>query len=326
MSTEIELLQFAHNFPPFYDIWEGGFLMLLKIHYPSSYIRYLLEVDERIYMRKKDYLALSHYRKGLEGEKKFLHLIEEIEGIIILWDILIELPGEIQYDFIIITEDSVFHFDVKNFSGKYIYEKGNYYSENGYVEKDIMSPLRKGHKKMKQLIKEQGFHFSMHSKIIFINEALDLRNFPGDPDVKFHFEVDKIVKHLKRYTRITPEMRRLADLLVKQHKNDSEHEEIYYYDFNQMKSGVKCSKCGKLGMRHYNKCSYFICNCGHKERNDSVIQRTYDAISLIEKGVVSTAKIVKWTGMSDRTVRYNLSRNYGKIGGGRATYYIDYEN
>lgn len=304
---------------------KGGLKMLLKTHHPSRYLSYLLEVDQRIFFKKRDYLALSHYRKGLEGEEKFLHLISDIENIIILWDIRIEMPGEIQYDFIVITEDTVFHFDVKNFSGRYDYEDGIFTSENGYVEKDLVSSLMKGHKKLKQIVKENGFHFNVISKIIFINETLDLRNFPGSKDINFHFDVHKIVNHLKRYQHINSEMQRFANILVEQHKNDSEHEEINYYDFERMKVGIKCSKCGKLGMSHKFKKQYFICSCGHKENNKEVMIRTFDAIAAIKKGRAKTTEIAKWTGLNERTIRYFLSKHYQKVGEARSTCYIEYD-
>ncbi|MCE4955981.1 nuclease-related domain-containing protein [Macrococcoides caseolyticum] len=299
--------------------------MIVKAHNPSQYISYLLEVDQRIYLIKKDYLALSHYRKGLEGELKFLHVIKDIENVIILWDIRIEMPGEIQYDFIIITQDTVFHFDVKNFSGRYNYEDGIFMSENGYVEKDLMSSLKKAHKKMEKLIIDNKFGFKMVSKIIFINDTLDLCNFPGSGDVMFYFDIHKIVAHLQRYKHIDSEMQRLAKLLIDLHKNNSEHEVIHYYDFNQMKPGVKCKACGRIGMKHYRKSRFFKCICGYKERNSEVLERTYNAISLIEKGLVNTSKMVSWTKLSDRTLRYFLGRRYKKIGSARATYYFDNE-
>lgn len=171
-------------------------------------------------------------------------------------------------------------------------------SENGYVEKDLISSLIKAHKKLKQIVYGNDFRFKVISKIIFINETLDLRNFPGSKDINFHFDVHKIVKHLKKYQQITSEMQRLANILIDQHKNDSEHEEIFYYDFEQMKSGIKCSQCGELGMVHKFKKQYFICNCGYREKNKDVLVRTFDAIAAIKRGRAKTAEIAKWTGLS----------------------------
>lgn len=65
----------------------------------------------RVNLSKKDYDVLMRYLSGLEGERKFLDVMCDLEGVLILWDIYLE-DYSAQFDFLVIAGQYVFHYKV----------------------------------------------------------------------------------------------------------------------------------------------------------------------------------------------------------------------
>ncbi|MGV2875489.1 nuclease-related domain-containing protein [Macrococcus capreoli] len=115
--------------------------MFLKLHAPDDYINYLLTAEFRTTLDHNDYRNLQQYKRGLQGERKFYNLIKDIKGIVCLWDLVLNINGEVQYDFLIISNKRIIHIDIKNYSGIYHYQDGNFQNESGYVHQGLISQL-----------------------------------------------------------------------------------------------------------------------------------------------------------------------------------------
>ena len=90
--------------------------MIAKYHETNDKLLLLHELQGRLDLSKSDYDLLRRYLSGLEGERKFLDVMGEIDGVVILWDIYLE-DYSAQFDFLVLAGRYVFHFDVKHYSG-----------------------------------------------------------------------------------------------------------------------------------------------------------------------------------------------------------------
>lgn len=93
--------------------------MFIKVHHPDQYIQYLLAVEDRITLQENDRINLFRYKSGLSGERMFYNLLKNILEGIKIWDITLDNNGSSQYDFLIVVDKVIYHFDVKNYSGVY---------------------------------------------------------------------------------------------------------------------------------------------------------------------------------------------------------------
>ncbi|WP_414052962.1 nuclease-related domain-containing protein [Macrococcus animalis] len=295
--------------------------MIMKTFEPTEYQAYLLDVENRIVLDDLDTMNLKRFHQGYDGEFLFYDMIKDIEGCIVLWDISLETPGRAQFDFIVITEDCIFHFDVKNFSGKYTYKDGNFISSKQYVSSDVLPRLKRGHQVMRQFLAQSGIDISYYSKVVFINETFQLKGFEASELVLFAKDVDKVRDYLSSKKLITQEMIDLGNELLYHHKPNNYFERIHYYSVEEMRKGVRCIKCRRIGMRHDKGEKYMKCQCGFKESNVDVILRTYEMLKRLGVTKVTVALLVEWTSLNLRCVQKIVQKNFKQCGRSKATYY-----
>ena len=152
--------------------------MIAKYHETNDKLLLLHELQGRIRLSRSDNDTLLRYLSGLEGERKFLDVMGEIDDVVILWDIYLE-DYSAQFDFLVLAGRYVFHFDVKHYSGVYAYKDGLFKSANGRVNKRLMMQLTGSEAGLKQFLLNHGFHYKVTSRVVFMNESFQLI---GDTD------------------------------------------------------------------------------------------------------------------------------------------------
>lgn len=296
--------------------------MILKTFEPTEYQAYLLDVEDRVTLDDLDAMNLKRLHQGYDGEFAFFEMIKDYEGCIILWDISLETPGRAQFDFIVITDDRIYHFDVKNFSGKYTYRDGNFISSKQYVSSDVISRLNRGHQVMHQFLAQVNVNTFFYSRVVFINETFQLKGFDGSDLVLFAEDLYKVKDYLSSRKLISQEMIDLAHDIVYHHKPKNYFERIHYYSIEEMRKGVRCPKCRRIGMKHRKFSNKMECSCGYKESNIDVVHRTYDMLINFGEQRVTATMIVEWTGLEVRCVQKIMLKYYKRVGKARATHYL----
>lgn len=147
--------------------------MFIKTHLRSDYYRYLQAVEGRQTLDDVDHLNRRNYTKGIDGEKAFYTLLMPCGGIK-LWDLALRTPALSQYDFLVIYGQTLFHFEVKNFSGQYRIVNHQFVSEHDHVHHDVLSQLNRAHYHLQKVLMKNGFDLKVVSKVVFVNEDFHL--------------------------------------------------------------------------------------------------------------------------------------------------------
>lgn len=287
--------------------------MFIKHHVQSNYIKYLYAAHNRTDFKDQDRINFYRYMKGYEGEQKFYELMRNVMEGIKIWDVTLEDNGESQYDFIIVCNRTVYHFDIKNFSGIYKYEDDRFISQNGRSYKNIMAQFYDAHHRLKRIIQTLQPEYVVQSKIIFINETFQISNYNGNPAIIFKPQIASFKQQLM-YDRTLKMDLNLAKRIVEKHA-PGEYERIYYYPFDKMMTGARCSKCNEINQFHVVPGKQYIhCQCGNTLSKREIVLSTGNEISILNKGIIRTQDVVKWTGISERAVRRYLSEAFQKSG------------
>lgn len=264
-------------------------------------------------------------RQGFEGEKQFLKYLQESKCQWFIHDLQIKLHNQVQFDFIAITDDTVFQFEIKNFSGDYFFENQRLYRDTGFVAKNIISQYEVAHNTLRKLLHKFHIKRKVKSYVVFINETFTLTG-----ELRSHI-------HLLLHS----ELYKLKDMLSHNFKYD-ENEMIYkqlmelhkpflvnQYHFKrvalkEIAAGVKCIHCGTLlspsqffNVRKFVKCK----RCGHiLNRQEMLIRALYELYIL--KGEAFTLKEATiWTGVSRSSIKRILYTKFERIGSGRMSKY-----
>ncbi|MGZ9848681.1 nuclease-related domain-containing protein [Macrococcus psychrotolerans] len=293
--------------------------MIAKLHETNDKLLLLHELYGRLDLSKSDYDLLRRYLSGLEGERKFLDVMGEIDGVVVLWDIYLE-DYSAQFDFLVLAGQYVFHFDVKHYSGVYAYRDGLFKSANGRVNKRLMMQLTASEAGLKQFLLKYGFHYKVTSRVVFMNESFQLI---GDTDkyILFYYDIGRVVDYLKGNAGICEDMMRLSETLIAHHGDESKFYNTDDYDMDDIKRGIRCPKCRRVGMIRDVKGHKYQCRCGHRVSNREAVDIVYRMLELFRVDKIRKCDLNRHLEMPNRTLQRILSKHYIKKGINRGIYY-----
>ncbi|TDL36515.1 NERD domain-containing protein [Macrococcoides bohemicum] len=295
--------------------------MFVKQRELSNYERYLLEVKDRIQIDKYDSDKLFSLEKGLLGEAYFYESVKDCESGAKIWDLRLNIKGESQYDFIIVSNKKIVHFDTKFYEGKYNYNNGVFMSEYNYVINNPLHKLDMQHNKLQELVRKLGINYEVLSYVIFVGEQFEVIGYKGDKRILFNKDLDRIVESLNE-CEVTEEEIQIARNLSAYYYDKGVYDRIYYYPFDLMRKGVKCPKCHRFLPLMEKNAKKVRCACGCEYTKKEIVPLAFDAIHLLKNTSVTSGDIFDFTGVGKTTIKKVLSREYEKIGVNRSTAYV----
>ncbi|MGK0575957.1 NERD domain-containing protein [Macrococcus capreoli] len=274
--------------------------MFLKTREFNQYERYILEAAGRCDLDQFDKDHLFTTDKRLLGEQLFYERIKDCIGGAKIWDMRLRLNGQSQYDFIIVADGKIMHFDTKYYEGQYNYVKGNFVSENGYVINNPLALQTKQHMRLQRFVDKMGISYEVVSCIIFVGEQFNVSGFNGDKRILFDKDICKIVNRLNR-REVTSEEMEIARTFLEHYDYKGMHTRIHYYPFEEMKKGVKCPKCRNFLPIAEKNAKKVRCQCGCEYTKKEVVRLAFDAIYVLKNSGVTVRDVVEFTGVG-RTI------------------------
>lgn len=279
---------------------------------------------------KQHYINLV---KGYEGECMFDSVLERAEldcKFFILNDLLLEIgTTTFQIDTLLITENSLILFEVKNYQGDYVYREGNFH--NCATDRKITNPLHQLNRSetlLRQLLQKHGFQLPIEGQVIFINSEFHLYLAPLDQPIFYHSQLKKLVKNLSaRPSNLNGGHRKLAEFLLKKHITKSPYTNLPPFNYDSLRKRITCaccnsfyiSVCGKRG-----KCA--VCSeCGHQEDFEHAVVRTIeDYCLLFPDRKITISSVCDWLKLHNhkRQIKRILAKNFNVVGSRRHSYYV----
>ncbi|WP_414050646.1 nuclease-related domain-containing protein [Macrococcus animalis] len=257
----------------------------------NLYERYILEVKDRCSMEKYDSDNLFTLEKGLLGEEYFFEMFKQCAGGAKIWDLVLNIKGKNQYDFIIVSYGRILHIDTKYYSGHYNYVNGTFKSESDYVINNRLYKLDTQHTRLKMLVNKLELDYEVSSYVSFVGEQFQVTGYNGDKRILFNQDLKTIFEILNE-REVTNEDIRVARMLMEYHFEEGEYNRIYYYPFEEMKKGVKCPKCRNILPFVERNAKKVRCSCGCEYTKKDVVRLAFDAIYLLKNSGVTVSEIV----------------------------------
>lgn len=274
----------------------------------------------------KSYSALI---KGYDGELEFDKWAEHLLcDCLILNDLLLEYDHNIfQIDTLLITYETIYLINVKNYDGDFYYESGKWYTLSRSEIKDPLLQLKRSDYLLKQLIRSLGFpNYSTEALLVFINPHFHLYQSPMNLPIIFPSQLERFKHKLdKQKAKLNERHSKMAKLLISLHKPKSIYTQIPDYDYNQLKKGIVCSSCSFLNL-DLNKDKLACAECGAVEAVDLAVLRSVKEFKLLFPEMKVTTHIIhEWCAVikSKKTIRRILSKNYLLLGHGSSSHYVD---
>lgn len=286
--------------------------MLLKRHQRTFYYHYLCKVNGRIVLEDIDCQNLKNYLRGFDGEYAFFECIKDFDDLVRIWDLTLDVFGTAQYDFLFVANELVIHIDIKNYSGLYRFDNGNFISQKGYVHQGLLSQLDRAHRKLEQFLAHHGFDYKVSSRILFVNPEFKLKGYNGNEQIVFFNQMADVISYLK--TLVSTDADLQLGLLLVDHHVEKAYNRVHYYDYQRMEKGVRCVKCDTFGMFYEKSQRMMQCICGFEVGKKEYILEAIEDVSLFKNGNFTRKDLEEYIGVNQATLKRYLSKYCTKTG------------
>lgn len=231
--------------------------MIIKPRFESVELMLFRSLHLRMKLSEKDVNYYFYLEKGFEGELQFDKFCEIFSNeYLILNDLLFEVNSTtFQIDSLLISQNAIFLFEVKNYDGDYYIEGDEWYS---IFQKEIKNPVRqlkRSESLFRRLLQDLGISYSIESYVVFVNPGFLLYQAPMNLPIIFPNQINRFLDKLNTKPRnLTNKHTKLAEKLVSMHVSESPYTKVPDYSYEQFEKGITCgecrsfstSKCGKI--------------------------------------------------------------------------------
>ncbi|WP_160725255.1 nuclease-related domain-containing protein [Bacillus sp. USDA818B3_A] len=295
----------------------------------SKELRIYSSLNARMELSSKDKLHYSHLEKGYQGEVFFDQLTSKLQNdLYILNDLCLEQnKSSFQMDTLIISQRTIYQYEVKNHEGDYRYESGNFYPKLSKEEiKNPLDQLKRSKSLFRPLLKNLGSQLPIEGSVTFVNPNFTLYQAPLNEPIIHPTQLNNLMKELNEIpSKLTNHHKMLADKLISMHQTESPYTRYPPYSYDRMEKGVLCAWCNSVISSPTDDRMKIVCNtCGHVETIDSAVLRSVEELKLLFPGIkITTNNVYAWCKVieSKKQISRILKEHYTLVGFGQWTYY-----
>lgn len=300
----------------------------MKELYESKELQIFRGLKARSTLTKNEENYYWKLEKGFEGEQKFNVFLDNLTiDAILLNDLLFEKgSNHFQLDKVLITQDTVYVFEVKNYEGDYYIDRDTWFSPAKKEVTDPLNQLKRSKNLFQPILRELGCKPSLESYLIFINPQFYLYHAPLNPIFVFPTQINRLIKQLNTKTsKLNSHHYNLAERLIALHIQESTYSRVPEYRFDKLKKGIICRNCFTF-MNFMNRKTLDCYRCGFTEGVISAVIRSVEEFKIMFPGrKITTRAIHEWCNVvkSPRTIRRILLGKYKLIGSRNKAYFIE---
>lgn len=275
------------------------------------------------FSEKKEY---SNHKKGFEGEVDF-DVYPEIlpDESLVINDLLIKDNGQMfQIDCLILNENRISLYEVKNYFGSYDYKNGVLHGRSDFIISDPLTQIYRSQPILHNLVRKLGFKMDVSPHVVFINPDFYLYELPRDKPFIFANQLPRHFEQLaKKPSLMNSAQEQLANQLCALHIENYRPPGLPQYDFSVLKKGILCPKC--FSFEHISTRQNRICAaCGYKETASEAIKRSAEECHLLYPELNVTKRLIYlWCGeeYDEQRVQRVLASQYQTCGRYKSTFY-----
>lgn len=271
------------------------------------------------------------FQKGFEGECLYDEIFEDVghDDVLVYRDLYLKLGKSVtQYDALVINDDGIIVNEIKNYTGEYKVEGGDWFRNGQRISEEPLAQLNRAVGKLIGLRNSVNGNFGISGKLIFVSDDFYLQTDDNSLWGKIVVRMN-----LRRYLRefrggkISNKSQFIVRLLS---ENIVENPYIdNNVDEERLRKGIYCGQCGSFNLiksRFHLVCS----SCESKEVNETHLLRAMSDYQFLFYGKPMTrTAFMNFIGYSltSRVVyRILLKHCYVNKKGNQTAYIFKYQN
>jgi hypothetical protein len=301
--------------------------MILKERCESAELRTYRSLGTRMELAAAEQKLYDNLESGYEGELIFDGWLKQTGEGLVLNDLLF-VTGNTYYqmDSLYITPQKIYLFEVKNLSGDYFIEKEEWIS--CATKSEIKNPILQL-KRCESLLRRQlqvlKCSLPVEAYVVFVNPEFHLYHAPLHSPLIFPSQWNRFSKKLKNVRLSNGYHSELAEKLLSLHVEKSPYERHPEFRYEDLRKGIVCRGCGRLGMEVINTNNLVCRNCKNSEKFSNGFLRSMEEFCLLfPERIVTTRQMYEWCGgiKDKRAIQRVLSENLARIGHGPGSQFV----
>lgn len=298
--------------------------MILKERVIDEELAYLLQLSLRTNLSKTEQNTIDTRIKGFIGEQIFDRTIEKnYKHALILNDLrLLTSNIYFQIDSLIIMNQKIFIFEIKNYYCDINYLNGSYYFQNGEEISSLNEQMMRTNKLLPKFLHNNYIYYNYNYYTTFVNPDYNIYGYlPDDQILSFH-QISNFIKNNSE-NKQNAYAQEVAQLFLNLHQSKEHFNFRKNIDITSLKMGVTCH----CNLSFYRKLSNrrFICKqCNKVIACEDFLKKCIEDILLIFPQEKLTVNIIYcWTegNVSKEKIRLYLNKCYAMKKFGPQTHY-----
>lgn len=253
----------------------------------------------RLGLSKTERKYYLNQKKGYEGELVFdTYLKKWVIKCLVLNDLCLKVNGSVfQIDTLIICGDTIYIYELKNYSGNYDYKDGALQARSDF---EILNPLNRNNDRkilLNTLLRKLGYRFKIEAFVVFMNPEFYLYDLPRDKPFLFVGQLPQHFKMLEeKFDGINASHQNLAQKFCDLHIKNYRPHNLPEYHYSGLTKGIYCPQC--FSFEHADTRQNRICKkCGYKETIVEAIRRSAEECRLLfPNEPLGTPRTFEWCG------------------------------
>lgn len=301
---------------------------IVKARTQPELLKALNHLDKRMTLSVLNKQHIMSMEKGYEGEKQFDSLVKEIveADVLVLNDLLLTISEQtVQIDSLIVTAETAYLYEIKNYKGDYQMRSGQLLTLTGQEIGNPITQLKRTASLLRQLFQQWNTNITVEASVVYVNATFGLYHARPEDAIIMPNQIRGHLKKIDRQRVTLPKKQRyLAERLLSEHKKTVPFQkQLPDYDYHELKKGLTCNGCGSFDIR-LNQRTAKCPNCNYSLSADEIIIEQIEEFKLLfpdEK--MNVKNVTEWCGdsVSRRRIPRVLGKYYKKAGSSRATYY-----
>ncbi|WML42224.1 nuclease-related domain-containing protein [Neobacillus sp. OS1-2] len=266
---------------------------------------------------KKHYFRLE---KGFQGEVMFDQIAATLQNnVYIVNNLWLEYNNSVfQIDSLLISQETIYPFEIKNFEGDYYYDSDGFYSM--FSKEEIMNPLaqlKRSKSLLCPLLKKLGIYLPVEGFVTFVNPEFTLYQAPLSAPIIYPTQLKNFMKKIDQTpSKLNERHKKLANQLMEMDLIESPYAWKPKYSYGTLKKGIICSRC--FSFMNFVGDKKLVCSkCACEEKVDSAVLRSVKELQFLFPDMrITTNGVHDWCGGigSKKVVRRILLQNLTSIG------------
>lgn len=266
----------------------------------------------RIELSNQEIQKYENYKKGREGEDKFISILKSINHVEYIYNLQLKNNQYYQYDFIVITDKVIYQFEIKNYYGAYEFKDGNLIGQNGFIIKYPSAQLERNEYYLEHIITKLNIQRIVKSYLVFTNDKFTLSGDTNDDLFILPTQIKKINQLIQNNE---PQNNYLIKTTLQTLHDPFEDEFNQYpiYKFENVKPGIRCTYCMNIIERSLeNKQKMITChNCYTTVSRKELILKTLEELLCIKGAPFTMREARKWcNGVHRNTLLYIMKGHF----------------